>query len=408
LIYDISSSGERRLMPIEETIMQNLPRRDFIVQGSATLAALAVFQSRFAQAFPSRAGETVIPWLDRTPPNEDPNGTKNLLDWEGLDSWITPNDKFFGIIHFEWPVIDASTWKLEIDGLVKKPMTLTLADIKARPRQEVVFTLECSGNHGFPFFVGGIGNAKWAGTPLAAILEEAGVMDSGIEVVFWGTDAGDIALKDDIRDVKMHQNFARSMSLADAMSPHNILCYEMNGTALPAQNGFPLRLIAPGWYGIANAKWLKRIEVRDRRFMSKLMGRDYVTIREEEHNGETVWAETSVGRTRLKSAPARVTRTDSGYRITGAAWGAPIAKVEVQIDDGPWQEAIIDHGEESEFAWKMWYLDWQNAAPGEHRVTSRAIDTAGQVQPAMDDPLIAKKHTYWESNGQVTRHINIA
>ncbi len=227
-------------------------------------------------------------------------------------------------------------------------------------------------------------------------------------MVFWGTDAGDVALKDDIRDVKMHQNFARSMSLADAMSPHNILCYEMNGTALPAKNGFPLRLIAPGWYGIANAKWLKRIEVRDRRFMGKFMGRDYVTIREEEHNGETVWTETSVGRTRLKSAPARVTRNDSGYRITGAAWGAPIAKVEVKIDDGPWLEAAIDHGEEAEFAWMIWYLDWQNPAPGEHSVTSRAIDTAGNVQPAMDDPFIAKKHTYWESNGQITRRISIA
>ncbi len=193
---------------------------------------------------------------------------------------------------------------------MKKPMTLKLADLKARPRQEVIFTLECSGNHGFPFFIGGIGNARWAGTPLAAILDDAGVMDDGIEVVFWGADAGDIALKDDIRDVKMHQHFARSMSLADAMSPQNILCYEMNGAALPAKNGFPLRLIAPGWYGIANAKWLTRIEVRNRRFMSKLMGRDYVTICEEEHDGETIWAETSVGRTRLKSAPARVTRSD--------------------------------------------------------------------------------------------------
>jgi DMSO/TMAO reductase YedYZ molybdopterin-dependent catalytic subunit len=388
--------------------MHILPRRQFIVQGGAALATLSVFHSRFAQAFPSRAGETVIPWLDQPQPNPAPDALKNLLAWEDLDSWITPNDKFFGVIHFEWPVIDANTWKLEIDGLVKKPMTLTLADIKAKPRQEVVFTLECSGNHGFPFFVGGIGNARWAGTPLAAILEEAGVMDSGIEVVFWGTDAGDVALKDDIRDVKMHQNFARSMSLADAMSPNNILCYEMNGAALPAKNGFPLRLIAPGWYGIANVKWLNRIEVRDRRLMSKFMGRDYVTIREEEHNGKTVWAETSVGRWRLKSAPARVTRNDSGYRITGAAWGAPIAKVEVKIDDGPWLEAALDHDEEAEFAWMIWYLDWQNPAPGEHTVKSRAIDTAGNVQPAMDDPFIAKKHTYWESNGQITRRISIA
>ena len=243
------------------------------------------------------------------------------LVWEDLDSWMTPNDKFFSISHFDRPTIDASSLEARVDGLVKKPLSLTLADIKARPRQEVVFTIECSGNHGFPFFTGGIGNAPWAGTPLAAVLEEAGVLENGIEVVFWGTDAGDIELHDDIRDVKMHQNFARSMSLEDAMSPDNILCYEMNGAALPAPNGFPLRLIAPGWYGIANVKWLKRIEVRDRRFASLLMGRDYVTIREEEHDGETVWAETSVGRARLKSAPAAVTRNDDGLPHHGRRLG---------------------------------------------------------------------------------------
>ena len=286
-------------------------------------------------------------------------------------------------------------------------MSLTLADIKARPRQEVVFTVECSGNHGFPFFTGGIGNARWAGTPLAAVLQEAGVKENGIEVVFWGTDVGEIELKDEIRDVRMQQNFARSMSLEDAMSPDNILCYEMNGAELPAANGFPLRLIAPGWYGIANVKWLKRIELRDRRFMSLLMGRDYVTIREEELDGETFWAETSVGRTLLKSAPARVTRAEFGYRITGAAWGEPIERVEVRIDDGPWQSAEIDRSDEAEFAWKIWYLDWPDPALGEHTVASRAIDAAGNVQPAMDDPWIARKHTYWESNGQITRRIAI-
>jgi DMSO/TMAO reductase YedYZ molybdopterin-dependent catalytic subunit len=289
-----------------------------------------------------------------------------------------------------------------------KPLKLTLADIKARPRQEVIFTVECSGNHGFPFFTGGIGNARWAGTPLAPILTEAGVLENGIEVVFWGADEGEIALHDDIRDIKFKQNFARSMSLSDAMDPKNILCYEMNGAALPAPNGFPLRLIAPGWYGIANAKWLTRIEIRDRRFMSLLMGRNYVTLREEDHNGETVWAETSVGRARLKSAPARVTRVDSDYRIIGAAWGAPIERVEIKIDAGAWVPAAIDHSEEAEFAWKLWSLDWPKPSPGEHTITSRAIDTAGQIQPAMDDPWIAKKHTYWESNGQVTRRIRIA
>jgi Mo-co oxidoreductase dimerisation domain len=120
-----------------------------------------------------------------------------------------------------------------------------------------------------------------------------------------------------------------------------------------------------------------------------------------------VWAETLVGRALLKSAPARVTRKDDSYRITGAAWGAPIGKVEVKVDDGAWMEAAIDHSDEAEFAWKIWRLDWEKPKAGEHTVTSRATDVSGQVQPAMDDPWIAKKHTYWESNGQVTRHIRI-
>ncbi len=387
--------------------MFQLPRRDFIIKGGAAAVALAAFSSRFANAFPDRTGASVVPWLDQPPAGTDPCCDTQLV-WENLDAWLTPNDKFFSVAHFDRPAIDAGAWKLEIDGLVKKPLTLSLADIKARPREERTFTVECSGNHGFPDFTGAIGNAVWAGTPLAGLLEEAGVAETGIEVVFWGTDVGDIALKDAIRDVKMHQNFARSMSLADAMSPQNILCYEMNGEALPAPHGAPLRLIAPGWYGIANVKWLKRIEIRDRRFSSLLMGRDYVTIREEQHNGETVWAETSVGRTRLKSAPASVMRNGDGYRILGAAWGAPIAKVEVQIDKEPWVEAAIDKGEEAEFAWKIWSLDWKSPSPGEHTVTSRAIDTAGNVQPAMDDPWITKKHTYWESNGQITRHVSIS
>jgi hypothetical protein len=109
----------------------------------------------------------------------------------------------------------------------------------------------------------------------------------------------------------------------------------------------------------------------------------------------------------LKSVPAKVTRKDGQYRIVGAAWGAPIARVEVQIDGGPWMAATMDRSEEAEFAWKIWSLEWANAKPGEHTITSRASDTQGQVQPAMDDPRIAKKRTYWESNGQVRRRIRL-
>jgi DMSO/TMAO reductase YedYZ molybdopterin-dependent catalytic subunit len=384
--------------------MAELRRREFLVQGSAALAALTVLQaSRLAHAYPGRPGETVVPWLDQPPENPVPQVVANQLKWEDLDTWITPNEKFFSIAHYNRPTIDEKAWKLQIGGLVKKPLSFTLSELMARPRQQVVFTIECSGNHGFPWFQGGVGNARWAGTPLAAVLAEAGVLENGIEVVFFGADAGEEV----VREIKMPQHFARSMSLADAMSPGNLLCYEMNGAPLPQANGFPLRLVAPGWYGIANVKWLEHIEVRDTRFMGRFMARDYVTIREEQRDGQAVWAETSVGRSLLKSAPAKVTVKDGAYRIVGAAWGAPVDRVEARIDAGPWLPATIDSSESAEYAWKIWSLDWAGAAPGEHTITSRAIDAAGQIQPAMDDPRITGKHTYWESNGQVTRTIRI-
>jgi hypothetical protein len=102
-----------------------------------------------------------------------------------------------------------------------------------------------------------------------------------------------------------------------------------------------------------------------------------------------------------------VTKSEAGYRISGAAWGAPISKVEVKVDDGPWREAIIDRSEEADHAWKMWYLDWESPTPDEHTVSSRATASNGDMQPAMDDPHIAKKHTFWESNGQITRRVRI-
>ena len=379
-------------------------RRDFVGRSGGALGGLALINTPFlAQAFPSRAGEEVLPWLDQPPENPEPDAVRNLLDWQELDSWITPNDEFFAVNHYNWPEIDGQAWTLEVGGRVAQPLTFTLGELRARPRREVVFTLECSGNHGSPWFIGGIGTARWAGTPLAAILQEAGVLDDGREVIFFGTDAGE----EEVREVKTVQHFGRSMSTADAMNPDNLLCYEMNGAPLPQANGFPLRLIAPGWFGVANVKWLTRIEVRSSRYMGRFMAQDYVTLREEQQDGETTWLQTSVGRALLKSVPAKVTRSDGQYRIIGAAWGAPIERVEVRIDGGPWQTATIDRSDEAMFAWKMWSLDWPDAASGEHSITSRAVDTDGSIQPAPDDPAIANKLTYWESNGQVTRNVRI-
>ncbi len=383
-----------------------IPRRDFLTYSSAALAGLTVLRSAMAQAFPARAGEEVVPWADQPPsvPAAASGVVQNLPKWEDLNTWLTPNQQFFSVAHYDRPIIDEKSWALQIGGSVGRPLRLTLDDIKARPRREVVFTLECSGNHGFPWLTSAVGNARWAGTPLAPILEEAHIRGSGREVVFFGTDAGE----EEVRTVKVRQNFARSMSLADAMSGDNILCYEMNGAPLPQSNGFPLRLIAPGWYGVANVKWLDRIEVFDTPFMGRFQARDYVTLREVQREGKPVGILTSVGRSLLKSVPAKVTRQGDHYRIVGVAWGAPIAKVEVQIDNGSWMPAVMDRSEEADHAWRVWFVEWDRPSSGEHLITSRATDFRGHVQPAMDDPLIANKRTYWESNGQVTRRVRVS
>jgi DMSO/TMAO reductase YedYZ molybdopterin-dependent catalytic subunit len=356
-----------------------------------------------AHAFQTPSAGEVIPWLDQLEENPVPEAIVRQLDWEQLDSWVTPNDEHFVIKHFNEPALTEADWTLEVSGLVSQPMSLTLEDIKARQRAEVTFTMECSGNTGLPFFNGGIGNATWTGTPLAPLLEEAGVLDEGIEVVFWGADAGEQVWG----EVTITEQFARSMSFTDAMGADNILAYEMNGEVLPNLNGYPLRLIAPGWYGIANVKWLTRIEVRDARYQGHFMAREYVTMREEERNGGTVWTFTSVGHDRLKSAPAKVTKLGSQYQVMGAAWGAPISGVDVRIDDGDWMPATLTEGEGDGYTWVFWTFDWAAPAPGEHRVTSRATDADGNIQPAPDDPLLAGKTTYWESNGHITRRIAI-
>jgi DMSO/TMAO reductase YedYZ molybdopterin-dependent catalytic subunit len=139
---------------------------------------------------------------------------------------------------------------------------------------------------------------------------------------------------------------------------------KMNGAPLQPELGFPQRLIVPGWYGVANIKWLMRIEVRPTRLENRFMWRDYVTIREEKHDGNIEWVETSVGRAQIKSTPARVVREDGRYKIVGMAWGAPIARVEVSIDSGPWQMATIDPTHEEKYAWRLWSLDWPAPVPG--------------------------------------------
>ncbi len=383
--------------------------RRTLLQGSAALAGLVALGLPLeALETATAAGEEVVPWHDQPPPFPAPpeeTGVDTQLVWEEVEGLLTWNEKFFTVQHYgQWLVVREPGWRLAVGGMVQQPLALTLAELRSRPRREVVFTLECSGNHGFPFFTGGIGTAQWAGTPLAPLLREAGPMPEGTEVVFWGADAG----PGKVGDQTVTEQFARSMFLADALDPNILLCYEMNGAPLHPAHGFPVRLLAPGWYGIANVKWLTRIEVLNTRYEGRFMAREYVTQRKVVRDGQESVQFTWVGRTLLKSAPARVVRGERGYRVEGVAWGAPIGKVEVRIDNGPWREAtIVDPEAGGGYAWRRWALDWGQPARGEHTVTPRAFDTSGRVQPAPEDLVIANKLTFWESNGQITRRVRI-
>jgi len=426
-------------------------RRTLLKGGGAALAGLTVLEvAGPAHAFPGQQEKVpwddepsdaaqavvqprgqVIPWLDQPPPNPVPQITGNLLQWEALDSFLTPAEDFFYVQHYGQPDgLDEATWRVGIGGLVAHPASITLADLKARPRHEVNFTLECSGNsdRSADFFFGGIGTARWGGARLAPLLEQVGVLDNATEVIFWGADRGTVTIRDNVGIISggrtgtlepnsttltITEQFARSMSLEEALHRDNLLCYEMNGQPLPPKNGFPVRLIAPGWYGVANVKWLTRIELTDHRYAGRFMAREYVQVREQERGGETVWTFATVSHDRLKSAPAKVMRLGDRYIVVGVAWGAPIARVEVRIDNGPWMAAdLLGPSPRQQrtrgYSWRFWTFDWKTPTAGEHQVTSRAFDVAGHMQPAPDDPFLASKRTYWESNGHISRRVLIS
>jgi len=417
-----------------QQMMQESSRRSWLKR-SIGAAGLSVFQVAGPNALFGQSGGQVIPWLDQPPPNPNPANIGNLMKWEELESWQTPANRFFYVSHFGVPAgLNASDWRVEFAGLLARPRTLTLSDIKAQESHEVDFTMECSGNTIVPgvFFQGAVGNARWGGARLAPLLESMNILDEASEVVFWGSDTGRITLRDNVgitgggrtgtvqpdstggADLTITEQFARSMTLKEALSRDNLLAYQMNGEALPPEHGFPLRLIAPGWYGVANVKWLTRIEVIDRRFAGNFMARDYVSVRETQRgNNETVWTFATVGRDRLKSAAAKVTRLGGRYSIMGAAWGAPIASVEVQIDGGPWRPAILQEPagrparRQRDYSWRFWTFDWGTPPAGEHAIVTRAIDLEGNVQPAANDPFLTGRVTYWESNGQVLRRVLI-
>jgi len=379
-----------------------LSRRD-LLRGSVAMAAYGL-ASRPLQTLglaPS-ADETVIPWLDVQPKG------RAMLAWQDLTSWETPVESLYEVSHYGRPKVDPATWRLEVGGMVRKPLSLTLDDLQKRTTHHFHATLECGGNGAGIGFMGAIGNMRWTGTPLAPLLREAGLLKRAREVVFVGADEK----SEKIRDQEVVQRFARSLSLEHARQPEVHLAWALNGKPLDPVHGAPVRLVVPGWYGIAWVKWLTRIDVIDRRFMGKWMAREYVTLRGNPlPDGSTDWRETSVCTMNVKSIAARaVRRPDGSVRITGAAWsdGTPLRRVEVRIDDGPWLPATLARKPSAaRHTWTLWHIDWPKPTPGDHTVVSRAIDEDGREQPPAEAASIKNKKTYWEANQQWPRRIRI-
>tara|TARA_R110002072_G_scaffold269868_2_gene429413 strand:- start:148137 stop:149288 length:1152 start_codon:yes stop_codon:yes gene_type:complete len=379
--------------------VENEGRRQLIKAGvGASLMAATAGFPWFALA----QGEVVMRFLD-VPEGWDPGprqpGRTHIIKTSQIDSFY--GNDFYVVQHYGQPELDVGSYQLNLTGLVDRPLTFTLDQLRAMPGRDIDCGFECGGNGG-RMFHGLVGNARWRGVSLKALLEQAGVQPGGREVVFFGGDTG----MEEIRGRQVEKSFARSLSLEDAMRDDNLVVYEMNGEPLPVHHGRPVRLLIPGFYGVANVKWLTQIHVQDTRYMGRFMGRDYVTLKKEMIGGQERWVENSVARMNLKSVIVRVTRRGSSHRISGFALndGTPLRSVEVRIDNGPWQQATIDP-QASQYSWKPFHFEWQGASAGEHTVVSRVTDINGNIQAPADE--LPERVSYWEEFGQFPRQVMI-
>jgi DMSO/TMAO reductase YedYZ molybdopterin-dependent catalytic subunit len=307
-------------------------------------------------------------------------------------SWVTPNRLFFVRNHFEVPALDLATWRLRVDGRVARPAEWTWDELAALPERTVFATVECAGNgrsflhphvHGVQWGAGAIGHAEWTGVPLRLVLDRAGVQPGAVEVVCEGCDRGSEA------DHPEPMYFARSLPLAKALDPDTLLATRMNGELLEPSHGFPVRLLVPGWYGVASVKWLRRIEVVDRPFRGYYQTVKYTVQRRSGQGTETAIVQAMA----LKSEILRPHDGDvlgvGTNRLFGVAWAGEeaIARVEVSTDGGrTWADAELI-GPRARYSWTLWEYLWEVAEAGRYALLARAVSASGKVQPAQHDPL---------------------
>lgn len=305
---------------------------------------------------------------------------------EALRYDLTPTGLHYLLTHFDVPSIDPGRWHLDLGGSVTRRLRFSLEDIRALPAVRLPVTLECAGNGrsrltprpvSQPWLNEACSTAVWTGAPLSTLLAQAGPRRHTAEIVFWAADQG-------IQDEHRH-NYARSLPLHHAMRQEVFLAYEMNDRPLEPQHGAPLRLLVPGWYGMASVKWLTRIEASEVPFTGFQQRVAYQYQRDENDPGTPV----TTMRVRALMIPPGIPdaftrrRTVEAGRISldGRAWSGAGAIVRVEVGiDGSWQDAQLRE-ELGEFAWRRWSFDW-DAEHGHHVLNCRATDETGHVQPS--------------------------
>jgi DMSO/TMAO reductase YedYZ molybdopterin-dependent catalytic subunit len=298
---------------------------------------------------------------------------------------VMPNARFYMRNNFHMPDLDAATFRLAIGGLVERSQSFTIRDLQNMRSKTQVVTLECAGNgralfdrptEGEKWGLGAVSTAEWTGVPLVEILDRAGVRQDVKDVLFRGADGGALEGRSE------SMRFERSLRIDDARDSDVLLAYAMNGEPLPVEHGFPLRLIVPRWYAVASVKWLTEIELIDRAFTGHYQGDKYRY--EWERDGRIVSEPVTLQRVRaLVTEPSPHTEVSAGeLAIRGVAWSgaAPIARIDVSVNGGDWQEARLV-SERNRYSWQWWELITR-VEKSEHLVLrARATDLAGRTQP---------------------------
>jgi sulfane dehydrogenase subunit SoxC len=312
----------------------------------------------------------------------------HALPLEALRYPVTPAGLHYILTHYDIPEVEPTRWRLRVTGCVRRELELSLPDLEARPTVRLPVTMECAGNgRAFlaprvasqPWLHEAVGTAEWGGTPLVRVLEEAGLADDAEEIVFTGLDRG--------VESEVDQSFERSLPVAEALRDEVLLAWEMNGGPLPPQHGFPLRLVVPGWYGMASVKWLERITVLDRPFDGYQQLRGYRLRQAEDEEGEPLsrmLPRALMIPPGIPEFPTRERFIDlAPCRIEGRAWSgwAPITRVEVSTDRGAsWTDAEVV-AQSTPWSWAAWSLLWEPSSPGRYELACRASDAEGNGQP---------------------------